>query len=50
MLFPPPSLVTGRWKPADASEIKALWMIFSQRLFLARGFAMEYNDFIVTLS
>ena len=32
MLFHTPSLVTSRWKPADASEIKALWMIFSQRL------------------
>ncbi len=34
MLFHTPSLVTSRWKPADASEIKALWMIFSQRLFI----------------
>ncbi len=34
MLFHTPSLVTSRWKPADASEIKALWMIFSQRLNL----------------
>ena len=34
MLFHTPSLVTSRWKPADASEIKALWIIFSQRLFI----------------
>ena len=33
MLFHTPTLVTSRWKPADAGEIKTLWMIFSQRLF-----------------
>ncbi|WP_281519262.1 hypothetical protein, partial [Acidaminococcus timonensis] len=37
MLFHTPSLVTSRWKPADASEKKALWMIFSQRLFSMVG-------------
>ncbi len=29
MIFTSPSLVTSQWKPADAGEIKALWMIFS---------------------